>query len=368
MVRALVTAGYSVDVICLRRSGEPKNQVVDGANIYEISLDRKFGSLVRYIFEYGMFTLLALFRATTKMIQRNYRVVQVCNLPDTLIFAALGPKVLGARILFDAHDCTPEALMLQKGLNAKSFWVRLAVWMEQLALAIADGAVTASDVFKNLFIQRGACPDKISVIMNLPDLSVFFPKPANRNGFKSKEFVLVYAGTIAPRYGLQTAIRALPMLSDIPGLRLRIIGPGNYSADLLRIAEDLGVIGQVSIEEPVPYERIIQVYHEADVGICISTGGLFGTLGFSTKVAEYMACGLPVIVSRVSAFARYYVDSQVSFCEPDDPVSFANCVRQLYANPDYARKLSNNGLQWAKTMNWQGESERYLDIVRRLYK
>ncbi|MDD1778581.1 MAG: glycosyltransferase family 4 protein [Candidatus Helarchaeota archaeon] len=366
MVRALIKAAYSVDVICLRTSFEPKRQVMDGANLYGILLDRRRSSKARYIFEYTTFTVLAAWRVLVQMIKHRYRVVQVCNIPDVLILAALLPKALGARILFDAHDCTPEALMLQQNLSTNNILVRVAILIEQIALSIANKVITASDVFRKIFVSRGANPNKISVIMNFPDHHFFPRKPDLSTRSHNGEFVLVYAGTVAPRYGLETAIRALPLLSHIQNLRLWIIGPGKHRSELFRLASDLHVQRQVIFHDPVPHDRIREIYHKSDVGICPSKAGLFGRLGFSTKVAEYMACGLPSIVSRTDTFQHFYTDSEVEFCEPDDPISFADCVQRIYQNPDYANNLVKNGLKKAKILNWEMECKRYLEIVESL--
>ena len=365
-VRALVGAGYDVDVICLCGSDEPREQVTDGATIYGIPLDRKRGGKARYVFEYGAFTVIAGWRALRRMLQRPYNVVQVCNLPDVLILAALVPKILGAKVLFDAHDGTPEALMIHKGLRSGSLWVRFATWMERLAFAMADEVVTVHEVMKQHFVQRGANADKISIVMNLPDRELFCRRPLHYKERRDTHFTLMYAGSITRPYGLQTAIRALPLLADIPELKLRFIGPGNYKAELAKLAEDLGVIGQVSFEPPVPHDQIADLYQEADVGISPHTGGAFGEICFSNKVTEYLACGLPAVVSRTPVYEHYYDDWQLAFCDPDDPESFAEKVRAIYRDPEYARRLRMSGIQRAGELNWEKERGRYLEIVDRL--
>ena len=364
--RALIRAGYDVDVICLRDSDEPREQVTDGATIYGIPLDRKRGGKARYVFEYGAFTVIAGWRALRRMLQRPYNVVQVCNLPDVLILAALVPKILGAKVLFDAHDGTPEALMIQKGLRSGSLWVRLATWIERLAFAIADEVVTVHEVMKQHFVQRGADADRISIVMNLPDHELFCRHSVGRRKRHDSRFTLIYAGSITRPYGLQTAIRALPLLADIPELKLRIIGAGNYDVELVRLAEGLGVIGQVSFEGAVPHDQIADLYQESDVGISPHTGGAFGAICFSNKVAEYLACGLPAVVSRTPVYEYYYNDSPLAFCNPDDPESFAEQVQAIYRDAEYARLLSEAGTRRTSELNWEKERARYLEIVDRL--
>src|SRR5688572_17871846 len=82
---ALVAAGYSVDAIALRPSGsQRKEYVLNGVQVYTISLGKMRGSLGRYAFEYLSFFVLALLNLARLMRHRNYAVVDVNTLPDFL--------------------------------------------------------------------------------------------------------------------------------------------------------------------------------------------------------------------------------------------------------------------------------------------
>jgi glycosyltransferase involved in cell wall biosynthesis len=300
------------------------------------------------------------------MLEQRFDIVQVCNLPDILILTVVLPKLLGAKALFDAHDGTPEGLMIQKGYRAESLVVRLATLFERLAFALADEAITVHEAIRQHFMQRGANGDKISVVMNVPDREVFFDTRTKPAGTCRETFTLIYAGSITRPYGLDTAIRALPLLYEIANLRLRIIGRGNYQAQLAYLAEELGVSGKISFEPPVPQEQVRTLYQQADIGISPHTGGLFGEICFSNKVSEYLAVGLPAVVSRTPVYEHYFDDRHVSFCTPDDPQSFAGCVRKIYEHPDYRRSLVQNGLERIQQLSWQNEKERYLAVIDRL--
>src|SRR5882672_2632117 len=96
---ALVSAGYSVDVLALASARGKKNHVLNGVNVYTISLGKKRGSLARYIYEYTAFFLWALGRVIPTMRRRRYAVIDVNTLPDFLIFAAVPGRWMGAKLL-----------------------------------------------------------------------------------------------------------------------------------------------------------------------------------------------------------------------------------------------------------------------------
>lgn len=368
-VSALTEAGYQVDVICLKNSHDPTKQSKKGVTIYGISMDRKRGSVVRYIFEYGIFTILAGWKAFWLMLKHRYEVVQICNLPDILIFSAILPKFLGAKILFDAHEGAPEAFQIHKGGRFYSkLCVRLAIWIEKLSFRIADRVITVHEVMKSHFVQRGANPTKISVIKNLPSIQMFRRKVGWYKRKKKDDFILLYTGSITSPYGLHIAIQALPLLSNIPGLKFRIIGFGNsqYKETLCQLAEKLGVKEHVSFESPLPHAQVPLLYNNADIGISPHTGGVFGQICFSNKVLEYLACGLPAIVSRTPVYEYYFTDSELAFCVPDDPVSFASQVRKIYYDNAYKRKLIKNGFHRIKELNWEREKVKYIEIINKL--
>jgi len=363
---ALAEAGYGIDVISLRAEGEPFEQVVNGVHIFAIALSRKHGSRTRYLYEYGVFLVCAGTLAAWLHLRRRYKLIQIHNLPDTLVFAALLPKLLRAKVVFDAHEAMPESLRIKYGWSEDSIWTHLTVALEQVSMALADHVLTIHEPMRQLLIRRGASPEKVSVVMNWSDERLFrLPegeRPAPDNGF-----TLIYAGTVAERYGIQTAIRALPLLiPEIPGLCLRVLGRGDYTAPLQQLARELGVEGFVSFETPVPLVEMPAVYRSADVGISPHEDQLFGSIYFSTKVAEYLAAGLPAIVARTPIMECYYDDSQVAFFTPGDHVDFATRVYELFQDQTYRNRLIENGLNLSQRYNWSQERGKYLDVMTEL--
>ncbi|MCJ7563467.1 MAG: glycosyltransferase family 4 protein [Candidatus Aminicenantes bacterium] len=361
----LAREGCRVDVVSLRNEQEPFLRIVNNVRIYGIKLGRRYGSKFRYLYEYAAFQVLAAFLTVRLTLVHRYDLVQIHNLPDTLIFCALFPKLLGAKAVFDAHEAMPESLRIKYGLSEESRTTRCLKILERFCMSLADHVLTIHEPIRQLFISRGIPAGKISVVMNLPDPGLFRPlcdKPAERP--LRTEFALIYAGTIAERYGLQTAIKALPLLrADIPGIRFQVYGKGDFQAPLERLAVELDVRDRVFFKSPVPHSDMAAVYGSADIGISPHENDLFGDIYFSTKVAEYMACGLPVIVSRTRVMNHYYTDSQVAFFSPGDYNDFAKRVFDIYLNPVYRRQLIQNGLKLCEEWSWAQEGRNYIDAL-----
>ena len=55
----LVSDGYQVDVICLRKKGEPARETIDGVNVYRLPGEHYRRNVFRYLFEYGCYFITA---------------------------------------------------------------------------------------------------------------------------------------------------------------------------------------------------------------------------------------------------------------------------------------------------------------------
>src|SRR5207247_8680052 len=76
-------------------------------------------------------------RLSTLHVKRRYDVVQVHTMPDFLVFAALIPKLLGAKIILDVHDLMPELYAAKFGVPKENWLIRLITWVVRRSVALA---------------------------------------------------------------------------------------------------------------------------------------------------------------------------------------------------------------------------------------
>ena len=106
---ALADRGDSVDLICLRKNGERTREQIDNVEVRRLPVQHIRGQgPLGYIKEYLSFFFRAAFTLTRLYLTRKYPIIQVHNLPDFLVFVTLIPKLLGAKVVLDMHDITPE--------------------------------------------------------------------------------------------------------------------------------------------------------------------------------------------------------------------------------------------------------------------
>jgi glycosyltransferase involved in cell wall biosynthesis len=366
--QALVACGYEVDVVCLRNQGEAATEAAGGITIYRLPLARRRGSgRARQLLEYLTFFVLVLFKLPLLQRSRRYQTIQTHNLPDFLVFASLGARLQGTKLLLDIHDLMPEFYASSFGGRMNSWPIRLLTWQERLACRFVHHVITVTPQWQQTLIDRGVPRAKTSVVMNVADNRIFHPLPAPAK--ENNDFHLIYHGTLARRYGVDLPIRALALLRDeLPYLHLTIHGRGDYLPELIALAEVLGVQSKVRFStEYMPITELPHFIRHADVGIVPNRRDIFTDGILPTKLMEYVALGIPAIAARTPAIENYFDETMVSFFQPDDAAELANRIRALSADRDALIQLGHNANRFNHQYNWQVAAAGYVSLIEQLW-
>jgi glycosyltransferase involved in cell wall biosynthesis len=368
-VQALVDAGYDVDVLCMRHPGEPYLTIENSVRLYRLpSLKRQREGKLRYVAEYLTFFALSFLMLAVLQVRRKYCLVQVCNLPDFLVFAAFVPKVLGAKVVLDLRESTPEFYHVKFGTRLDGHLMRALVAVEQWSIRFANAALTCTKQMRDTFVGRGAAPDRIHVMLNSPNPEFVrepvLPSPvAQANG----TFRIVTHGTITERYGHDVLIRAMPaVLEKVPGARLEIYGAGNRREYLEDLVEKCGVGDVVNFAGYLPLGDLINRLQLADCGIVPMPRNIESDLIHTHKMQEYMVLGVPVIISRTKAVEYYFDDTCVRFFESGNEQDLAQAIIDLYENPEVRYHLAKNALEMYERYSAPAQRDYYSRLVQGL--
>ncbi len=368
--RALVNHRYEVDVICLRAEKETIGETLDGINIYRLPVRRHKGSgLIAQLFEYLVFFVLASVKLAALHRQRHYSAVQVHNLPDWLVFAALIPRLTGARVILDLHDLMPEFYAARFNRSLASFPVRLLIWQEQVSCRFADHVITVTEAWRDTLITRGVAASKVSVVMNVADDRVFYRLDTGEQPrLEDGHLRLLYHGNLTHRYGVDLAIRAVNQLREqIPNIHFHIHGGGDARRALFELADDLNLKEQVSFSNHgLLTSELPALIKQADICLVPYRRDVFTDGILPTKLMEYAALGMPVIAARTPTMARYFDETMVQFFKPGDVDDLARCIRELHANPDRLAELARGCQNFNRRYNWTEISAEYVALVERL--
>jgi glycosyltransferase involved in cell wall biosynthesis len=370
--KALIQRGYQVDVICLRNNQEKPFERVDDVDIFRLPVQRHRGRGPAFqMMEYMMFFILAFFRLSLLYLQRRYDSVQIHNLPDFLVFAALVPKLGGARIILDLHDLMPEFFASSFKTGMKSAAVRILLIQEKFSCRFADHVITVTELWRKSLIERGVAAEKVSVVMNVADASVFQRLTIPATGSEPKpagSFNLIYHGTLAHRYGIDLLIDALAKVHpQIPGIRLVIHGRGEFIEELARQAKELAVESLITFStQYLPMTDVPRLIQQADLGIVPYRRDIFTDGILPTKLMEYVALGVPVLAADTPIIRQYFDETMVQYFQPGDAKDLARNILWLYEHRDRLATLAQNADQFNQQYSWSRIADSYAETLNRL--
>ena len=370
---AAVDAGYEVDVICLGQKGMKSYEVHHGVHIYRLPMNRGAGSsLPKRILRWVWFLLLAGITLTFLHVRRPYDVVHVHNMPDFLVFAALIPKLLGAKIILDVQDISPELMAaIAQGLQ-RAVVKRLAASQERLSTAFADHVVTTGSIFEEALLRRKVPKQKITAILNSADPTLFpvtrrCPAPFTSSQ-KGQPFILMYHGTLEERNGLDTAIRALVLARRvIPQLRLDIQGRGNHLPALKQLVTHLGADEHVVFRDSCSPDKLVDFVVHGDVGIIPYRCDGFAELVLPTKAYEFAWMQRPIVASDTPAIRSMFRPESIVLCDPSSPESFAEAIIDLYHHPEKRTCMVTNAFEDYLPYRWELMAKRYQELLASLH-
>jgi glycosyltransferase involved in cell wall biosynthesis len=360
---ALVERGDSVDVIALRHPGQPVHSVLNGVNVFRIQ-NRKVNERgpFTYLFRIMRFLLAAAMFITRRHLAHKYQLIHIHSVPDFLVFAATVPKLLGTPVVLDIHDVLPEFYASKFHVDHNSFTFHCLVLAERWSIAFADHTIVANHLWCERVAKRCGMPAKCSPIRNYPARGLFNPNIRSRGNGK---FLITYPGSLNWHQGVDVAITAFAKIKDqMPDAEFHIYGEGPAKGSLIRLAESLGLGDRVAFHGLLPTEQIVQVMADTDLAVEPKRStSQFGNEALSMKIFEFMAVGVPLVVSRTRIHQYYYSDELVKYYDSDDDEELAAKIVLLRKNTELRQKQISKALKYVEDHNWDIERHQYLSIV-----
>jgi D-inositol-3-phosphate glycosyltransferase len=244
--------------------------------------------------------------------------------------------------------------------------VRIAA--ESRIVVEADGVIVATEHEKSLLVHLyGADPEKISIVPLGVDVERFRPldkdKARHELGFKDEKIIL-FVGRIEPLKGVDILINAAAMLESDVECSVLIVGGDESSkaqiTQLQGLASDLGIGHRVAFVGAVDHDKLPLFYNAADVCVVPSHYESFGLVA-----VEAMACGVPVVASRVGGLTGTVKDGETGYLVPWlCPEPFAERIEMLLDNESLRRNLGEAAREGVSRYRWENVAARLLEVYR----
>ena len=309
LLESLVGFEPAMDVVAIPRViSSPMSQMPKGL---EFDLSAAGGS-VRYV------------RALLKHLRRGRFDLVYCAHVNLSPLAWLAAKL--------AH--CPWMLAIY-GIDA---WAPKSRRLVQMSCRRPDHVVAISDVTRQRFLSfSGVDPSRTSLLPNAVHLEEFGVGPRNEELARRLDVagrkVLLTFGRLSPdeRYkGFDEIISVLPRLvARVPELVYVIAGTGADQPRLAARVSELGLCNHVRFTGYVAEEEKADLYRLADVFALPSKGE-----GFGFVLLEAMACGVPVIASKVDGGREAVLEGRLGrIVDPDDPDELAEAILEALSSP-----------------------------------
>ena len=369
---ALAAEGVTIDLICLKEEKESLQEAFGNINVFRAPMKRHRAGRLSYIGQYSAFLLSCFAHLTWRTLTRRYDFVHVHNMPDVLVFAALIPKLLGAKVILDLHDPMPELMQTIFKLPEESSNVRLLKRLERWSIRFADLVLTVNLACKKIYSSRSCPPEKIQVILNSPDDEIFRFQAPETNGASGENgaepFDILYHGSLVHRNGFDLAVDALAQVRQhIPSARLNVCGERtNYFEVVMESARARGLDESIRYLGVRNLDGIVQAIRSCDLGIIPNHRNIFTEINTPTRIFEYLALGKPVIAPKAQGIQDYFGERDLLFFDLGDANDLARQIEFAYDHRHELAETVCRGQEIYRAHTWSREREALLLAISEL--
>ncbi len=253
---------------------------------------------------------------------------------------------------------------------------KTSAWIDRYRFRKADLLVAVSDGLREHLLSTYTRiePQKVIVVVNGVNTNVFFPRDRSecrkRLGIDPEAFLVVFAGKIAERHGLQTAVRAMGLLKKTQNGRakLLIVGDGPAMKVAKKAVASTGMEESIHFTGMQPQTELGWYIGAAD--LCISPHSAWPTnsIGVSPlKIFEYLACDRPIVCSEVKGISGIVENlgntARITLVPPDDPLALAEAIEN--AKKSGIKRFVEPGTIMEK-ISWKNRAGIVLEHMNRL--
>lgn len=152
--------------------------------------------------------------------------------------------------------------------------------------------------------------------------------------------------SLRPYKGITHLIEAVRTLrAEGIDVECDVIGEGELRKELEDQIERAGLQGRVRLQGGRTEEEVARALSTADLFVLPSVVAPDGQMeGIPVALMEALACGLPVVSTRISGIPELVVDGETGrLVEPEDPIGLATAIREVLADPDRSREMASAG-------------------------
>jgi len=271
--------------------------------------------------------------------------------------------------ILEIRDLWPESIVAVGAITNRPI-IGLLEALELFAYRRADHIVVVTDSFKTHIQGKGICKQRVTVIKNGVDFSLYKRPPDNPVSLAAKigiegKFVASYIGTHGMAHHLETILQAADELREWQDIVFLLLGDGAERDRLLAMKDSMNLSNVVMLDQQ-PKTAMPHFWSLSNVSlVLLRKCDLFKTV-IPSKIFESMAMERPIILGVEGESSELLKSAEAGICiEPENEKDLAAQVLNLYQNPRRCQELGSNGRKYVlENFDRLVLAKRFSDLIR----
>lgn len=287
--------------------------------------------------------------------------VLVSNDLDTLLPNYLISKLKGSNLVYDSHELFCEVPELQANPAKKNIWKLIERWI----FPKLKNIFTVNDSIAKIYNDEYKVD--VKVVRNIPLLS-------NQNKLKNiskadlgipsdKKIIVLQGAGINIDRGSEEAVQAMQFLNNAV---LLIIGSGDVIEVLKQMVLDLKLSDKVVFIGKVPFEKLLQYTHHADLGLTLDKDtNINYRYSLPNKLFDYIHAGVPVLASNLVEIKKIITEYSIGDCiDNHDHKHIADKINSILNDNEKLQLWKKNCKIAAAKLNWEEEEKQLIQVYK----
>lgn len=359
----LIKAGHKVHLFALNYFQRlPARETINGIFVHRYALGKLAYKLSALVYTVPFFRMLVQSKIQHFIKSNKIERLHIHDMPLGKA-GLLAAKKHNIGTVLDLHENRPEIMKHYRHVNTTigklTIWPQKWKSMQNWLANRADSIIVVTEEGKEQLAEAAKVdPKKISVVPNSIRTDIFLNYPIDGDIQNSlpKGFRVLYVGDTGLRRGTGSAIQAISILkTKIPRIHLLLVGSNNEDVHLKNLVHELSIEDSVTFFGWQDISLFPTYISSSDIGISPLKRNAHHDTTYANKIFQYMAMGLPVVVSDCPAQKRVIESCSSGLVhKAEDAQDLADKIFELYENSEKRKQFGTNGME-AILKDWHWE-------------
>lgn len=276
-------------------------------------------------------------------------------------------KIFKIPVIIEVNGLTNEEMSAMYSFN--KFLIKIVCLIEEFVFNRAEKIITVTNQISKYIHTKYHIPlNKITSITNGVNIDIFKPIPNSREilNLDENSSYICFVGTLAPWQGVEYLIQSAPSITnEILSTKFLIIGDGLMKNESIELAKKTGIYDRFIFTGTVPHNKVPLYINSSDV--CIVYKKPLKSGYSPLKLYEYMACGKPVVASKVEGFEILEKEKAGILVDPENPVKLAKTIIYLLKEKKLRDEMGLNGINYVvNNHSWYNVAKRVVKICNEI--